>query len=479
MSKLDTDSEDFKLKILRWLGKYGIKDLSLHFDSSLKDTYSKVVRCYTNRNYYLQEKNTVQRAKYDKNIVLETIDYVLKTDKQLFSSLNDKDREFLLEYQSNKMSEKEIYDWFNLYGDNLLDNVFKVLEQDVLPNNYKKRIFDKSLISKYTSLSALQDIEKNITKCYQYKLGYKNDNDELKESIVNVNINPKQKFSKHTKDKIMRTILMLRRLNDKNLSDASLAVNLYFSESKKKIDSSKTKTKAKVLGSNNINSGVTVFMYDKSLPIITTVYRSEEMYKVLIHELVHNFKYDFAFADLELNISDFLNVSPNTKLTPNESYTEIVALILHTMVESYIFDNKCNFDLFKLMLEYEAQFSLFQCAKILHFYGFKDVDDFFQRHDNLNRFKQNTNVFSYFFAKTSLLMNLDELFNFFNKYTNNFMLDKDNIQITKPIFEQLIISSLKKSNFKVGIAHYFNKIGKKESKDLSDLFTTLKMTLFA
>ena len=76
-------------------------------------------------------------------------------------------------------------------------------------------------------------------------------------------------------------------------------------------------------------------------------------------------------------------------------------------------------------------------------------------------------------------MNLGELFNFFNKYTNNFMLDKDNIQITKPIFEQLIISSLKKSNFKVGIAHYFNKIGKKESKDLSDLFTTLKMTLFA
>ena len=70
MSKLDIDSEDFKLKILRWLGKYGIKDLSLHFDSSIRDTYCRVIKCYTNRNYYIQEKNTVQRPKYDKNIVL-------------------------------------------------------------------------------------------------------------------------------------------------------------------------------------------------------------------------------------------------------------------------------------------------------------------------------------------------------------------------------------------------------------------------
>jgi hypothetical protein len=475
MSKSDSYDENFKLKILKWLSKHGIKNLSLSFDSSLRETYKKVIKCYTNRDYYLQSKKTIQRPKYNKNIVLEIIDYVLKTDKSLFTSLNDNDRAFLLKYQDNNMTDRDINNWLNVYGDNLLDNVYKVLELDVLPSNFKNRIFDNSLLSKYTSLSALQDIETNITKSHQYILGYKNSEGELKETSVNINTNPKYNYSKATEDKIMRTILMLRRLNEKKLSDASMSVNIYLSEAKKKFDTSSMK----ILGSNNINSGVTVFMYDKSVPIITTVYRSEEMYKVLIHELVHNFKYDFAFADLHLKISDFLNISPNTKLTPNESYTEVVALILHTMIESYIFDNKCNFDLFKLMLEYETQFSLFQCAKILHFYGFKNTDDFFQRYDNLNRFKQNTNVFSYFFAKTSLLMNLGELLKFFNKYTSNFMLDRDNIQITKPIFEQLIISSLKKNNLKVGIDHYFKKMGHKDTSGFPKLLTTLKMTLFA
>ena len=97
------------------------------------------------------------------------------------------------------------------------------------------------------------------------------------------------------------------------------------------------------------------------------------------------------------------------------------------------------------MLEYETQFNLFQCAKILLFYGFKNVDEFFQKYDNLNRFKQNTNVFSYFFIKSALLMNFTEVLNFLERYSDNFMLKPRNIYYIKSEFAQLIIKSLKRS----------------------------------
>ena len=121
---------------------------------------------------------------------------------------------------------------------------------------------------------------------------------------------------------------------------------------------------------NNINSGVSVFKFNENLPIITTVYRNEEMHKLLIHELIHTYKYDFRFMEFNLKISDFINISRDTKLTPNEAYTEVVTVILNTAAESYNFKDHANFDLFKVMLEYEAQYSLLQCAKILNFYGF-------------------------------------------------------------------------------------------------------------
>ena len=79
------------------------------------------------------------------------------------------------------------------------------------------------------------------------------------------------------------------------------------------------------------------FLILKVLIKITTVYRSEEMYKLIIHELIHNYKYDFAFLEFNLKLSDFINISRDTKLTVNESYTEVVTVLLNTMIESFNF----------------------------------------------------------------------------------------------------------------------------------------------
>ena len=86
------------------------------------------------------------------------------------------------------------------------------------------------------------------------------------------------------------------------------------------------------------------------------------------------------------------------------------------------------------MLEYEAQYSLLQCAKILNFWV-HHVEDFFQPYDNRNRFKQNTNVFSYFFIKTCITINLSDLLNFFERYTTKFFIKSGNRHYIKAEFE--------------------------------------------
>jgi hypothetical protein len=60
----------------------------------------------------------------------------------------------------------------------------------------------------------------------------------------------------------------------------------------------------------------------------------------------------------------------------------------------------------KQNLKMELDHTLSQIAKILNYYHFKDIYDFVKSYDGLNRFKQETSVFSYFFVKGGLLFHL-------------------------------------------------------------------------
>lgn len=464
--------EEFQLSVLRWIEKNGIGDFSLDLNQYLREIYSEVIKCYSNKEFTVKEQGTLKRPSYNNPVVLDILDYILKNDKSLLTNLSVNDKQFLSRLESEETIKfQEIVEWFNLYGDNILESIYRLSKSNKIPENLRTRIFDESLLGKYTPISVCQDIEKNIVKQTNYTLGYVSDGYK---KIIELSVNTKNstELSKDTLDKIVRTILLLPKFNISRIADTPVKVNLYLSSIKKRCLNKKTK----ILGSNNINSGVTVFKYNESLPIITTVYRSEEMYKLIIHELIHNYKYDFAFMEFNLKLSDFINISRDTKLTVNESYTEVVALLLNTMVESFNFKEVGNYDLFKVMLNYEAQFSLLQCARILKFYGFTSVEDFFQKYDNKNRFRQNTNVFSYFFIKTALLVNTGALLNFFERYTNNLYLKKGNIYYIKSEYESLIIKSLKRNQFQKGIEHFFKKSSGFDKP--RELCKSLRMTVF-
>ena len=173
----------------------------------------------------------------------------------------------------------------------------------------------------------------------------------------------------------------------------------------------------------HVNSGLSDICRHNSEIII---YRKEEWFKVFIHETIHAFNLHFS---LEMN--EFINLKLNSFYNLNidycafESYCEFWALLWNSMFHAYIktksydaFFNKLNF-----IYNIECEFTDNQCKKISNHIGFND--SFYK-----NKYKENTPVFSYFFLKRCLLLNINNFINFCNDNNNsiiNFKTNNDNI----------------------------------------------------
>jgi hypothetical protein len=167
--------------------------------------------------------------------------------------------------------------------------------------------------------------------------------------------------------------------------------------------------------SENVNSGSC--FPGKSI----NIWRREELLKVLIHELIHFYKIDFHEASY--NYDKLYNViNNNIKLDEkldsidscNESYTESLALIIHT----YIISKLTKEDFLKLLL-YEILFTASQILEIVKHHNGKTIRDIFRI-----KFNQSTSVRSYFLIKFMILLNLEMFLMFVDK--NNLKIE-DNI----------------------------------------------------
>lgn len=175
-----------------------------------------------------------------------------------------------------------------------------------------------------------------------------------------------------------------------------------------------------ILCAYNINSGASIPGQN------VIIWRKEEIYKVLIHELIHFFEFDFhlfhdGYDQLKQDIMKTYNISEVD--CPNESYTECFAVIIHSAFVAY----KIN-DLFSKVFEKELKFTLFQICKILSFYNITDMKQL-----GYKQIRQTTSVFSYFIIKGMLIFNIDKVFSFINN-------DIKQIKITDRIddFNELI-----------------------------------------
>ena len=165
----------------------------------------------------------------------------------------------------------------------------------------------------------------------------------------------------------------------------------------------------------NINSGASIPAHN------VIIWRKEEIYKVLIHELIHFFEFDFhlfhkGYDKLKKHVMETYNITNND--CPNESYTECFATVIHS---TFVAD-KLNLS-FSQIFRYELTFSLFQVSKCLSFFGITDVKQI-----GTKKIKQTTSVFSYFVIKSMLIYNLNKVFDFIHN-------DIKNIKITDRISE--------------------------------------------
>ena len=120
--------------------------------------------------------------------------------------------------------------------------------------------------------------------------------------------------------------------------------------------------------SYNVNTGLTWACAPNGEIII---YRKEEWFKVLIHELFHSLCFDFSninMSKLIINKITKLFYIKHCKFDISESYSEFWSNIINSMLISYEFtDNFKDFlEQFEMFHTIEKYFSIFQCIKVLH-----------------------------------------------------------------------------------------------------------------
>lgn len=225
-----------------------------------------------------------------------------------------------------------------------------------------------------------------------------------------------------------------------------LTIDIYLIDKKKNITSS-----LNILGQDEINSGYCIL--GKTPKII--IYRSEELIKVFIHELIHAFQYD-NYEDSD-NIIKHYNKKYNLicdHINTNEAYTELWANLINCYLISK-YGGRESYNLFLILIELEKEFSLFQAQKVIYLTNTNGKIPI-----NVNK---ETNVLSYFIIRCELFKEL----NLFLKFCKN-----NNTNYIKLKNENEFFSHLKKNQNVEKKNRRFNNINKNNY-----IFTTMRMSL--
>jgi hypothetical protein len=281
--------------------------------------------------------------------------------------------------------------------------------QQLFINNY--RIYDPSAVSEFYSnetvnikpdLSGSRYMSKRIYGFIRNRLHYKIERDYIfdntRVSICIYCIN--KSFSFSTLFNILNYyIFVLNKLNHKPV----FKLILYLTNLKKLFP----QNPEQVLNEDNVNSGVTIFN-DNEKSII--IYRKEEIYKVLLHEMIHFYEIDFHNYDTLYDkyfITKYgIQVNQpyknrNNPLALYESYTDTVACYGH-IITNVLFKNDKNLSdnallsIIKETLEKEIKHYKLQASKVLKF----------------SNLREDTHCFSYYIAKACIFSNFNKFIEF-------------------------------------------------------------------
>ena len=360
------------------------------------------------------------------------------------------DKKYFEKYDINK--------FINWYNENQMDLDLKYIKNKIKNNNNllehindlifnpsdvnRKSLHNMLYFNPFIPINVQHDAEYNELIYKQYILS--------DESVINIYTN--RNSNDINIDLITKIFDIFHKITNKK---NKIYLTIYLSNIKKKIYEYDYQHQHKLLKPININSGSTM----KNINI--SLWRYEEIYKVLIHELIHYFSVDFGFEicgyhKAEEHIQKIINVNGEDRLF--ESYTETMANIIHCCLLEKI----TNINITKL-LELEISFSLLQIGKILNYFNIEKYEDIFNK--SKNKINQTTSVLSYFIIKGSLLFKLDE----FLEFTKNDIIFGNKLND----YLDLINDTLYNINYIKHIDYFIDYINNCENKFIKK---TLRMT---
>tara|TARA_Y100000816_G_scaffold236206_1_gene182009 strand:+ start:1285 stop:2319 length:1035 start_codon:yes stop_codon:yes gene_type:complete len=329
--------------------------------------------------------------------------------------------------------EHELYDIYkNIYESNVL-----IRERDLNINieTFKTNVNTLESNNILIPEKIVSWINKNIN--YKYKLNIDINNRNLNISIFSRH---PVKLIRQYYSKILLIISFLFKYTKIKCSK-NLEIKIYLTPFKKEWDN------VSQIDEYNVNTGYSTIgcIYNSKI----LIYRKEEWFKVLIHELMHNINLDF--ADI-FNEKDKIllknNFFINSKYDITETYCEFWARQINIFIYSfYQIDEKDNFNKFKILynktLIKEVNFAIKQANRLSNFIY-------------LPNYKEKTNVFCYYIL-TSVLMYYTEDFIIWCKYNNNNLINftKNSNNIFK--FSNFLIEKYYNESYYNAIAKSFTQ----------------------
>ena len=349
---------------------------------------------------------------------------------------------------------KYIIDWINQNGIELMRSLYIFLLNKRLPKEvYQILGSNYEIYGEFTSVDIQGEIELGLKNIYKRK--YLLNNTEL--NIVLYTNQKIEKNESYFQNFIKRCFFLSYILNDSK----SINYKLWLSSIKKYLPKKLNLS----LGPKEVNSGCTN-------GIEISLWRKEEISKILIHEIMH-YLYLERIPDIDIirnYIYNKFDININVNINFFESYAEFWTNILNiTFIimsnknnvilkkskrktgtlkkNKSVKNNKKNIDEIIKLLNIEITFSLFQCAKVLNYFNYNSFNEFYNYNGYLkktDRFKQRSNVFSYYIARSLLLFNIEKMISLCYKYNLDNVI-KNNIPANE--FINVMEDTINNTNF--------------------------------
>ena len=363
------------------------------------------------RSKYIQILNIIFN-KYN-NILQEIYKEHDNTDKKIKNT-----NEFITNINNKKLSE--VIEWANFHGILISRSIYVMFLNRRLPEEINNLFgSNPELLGEFTSLDVQYDIELNLP--YTYFYNYKINGINL---VLETHYRKKLKNIKQDKNLLYR-IFFLNFISNRN----DINLKLWYSNRKKNLPQLKNKEQ-KYLGAREINSGCTTFIGE--LPNKVSIWRREEINKVLLHELCHSLELEEhqSLQDVKEFIYNHFDIKREIPVRIFESYVETWANFLNVLI--IIKEKDKRKKIFLNLLEIEIKWSLFQAAKILNFFGYQSFEDFYflngiKEENKTPKFLQKSNIFSYTIARSIIMFNLDFFMGLCLKYNPENLLIQDKI----------------------------------------------------